>query len=525
MVLNEKPQLARKYYNLNNSSDDDDSSSSSDTLQILSPIREKKIMPDENVDDDTKMAPKNKLPVIATTKMRKKLPEKKNYSTIDKSTKFSSDSDTDDDYDNFLMNSKRTFEKTEDPKQKKKRERDVQKEKEKLERLKKRKEAKEEREYRKQEEMVSKKRQNEYHYQATGKYSHEEIAVLLDTDLYQDDPHGLVERLESDFLVHPYPSLLGSPATVIQFVRKDKLLGGAKDAIINLESSNRIGKKSTANTIASGDDCGYEHIHYLVLILEPDDFIPLLRRHSQDEEDDYPALESWLNSIRSRWQHVWNIPSSSYVEPKIIFLLRDLPAALDKKWVEYRRHSNRCDNNDRPLPTVKELQDAIQWLLVQFQVECILCPNIELLQLTIHKMTRSLCEKPYTNQVTELECIKKIKQGCTASDNLLEKAKDVWIRQLQQLPGLSESKAQHVVEHYPTCQSLWQSYQREHYQQEQQHDNDNDASASASNSDYNNLSCSSLLENKFSGDNKKYKKLSDSVYRVMTSNNPNEMIL
>ena len=525
-----KPQLARKYYNVDSSSDDDDGD-----LQILSPIREKMKMPnkkldsedyDDIVNNDTKIATKKKAPSIATTTMAKQLSKNKNYSTAaaattSRSIDLSSDSDTDDDGDRLLMNSKRVFEKREDPKLKKKRERDEQKEKEKQERIKKRKEAKEEKEHRKQEESMAKKQHQDNHYQTTGKYAHEEIAVLLDTDLYDDDPHGLVEKLKIDFLVYSYSISLGSPAKAIQFVRKDKLLGGAKDAVENLESINRIrNKKSTATTKkigvdndGDGGDCGYEHIQYLVLIFEPDDFIPLLRRNSQDEEDDYPALESYLDSIRSQWKHVWNIPSSSSVEPKIIFLLRDLPKALDKKWVEYRRHKE--SNNERSLPTVKELEDAMQWLLVQFQVECILCSSIELMQLTIHKMTRSLAEKRYTNQVTELECIKKIKQGCTALDNKLEKAKDVWIRQLQQLPGMSESRAQHAVFHYPTCQSLWQAYQREHYQQQHDNDNKNDADSS----------CSALLEDKFSGDNTRYKKLSDSVYRVMTSNDPNEMIL
>jgi hypothetical protein len=530
-----KPQLARKYYNVDSSSDDDDDGD----LQILSPIREKTKMPNKNLDsdyndtgdDNTKISTKKKAPPIATTSMAKQLSKNKNYSTAaaaaaaatSRSTNLSSDSDTDDDDDRLLMNSKRVFEKREDPKKKRKRERDEQKEKEKQERIKKRKEAKEEKEHRKQEESMTKKQHQDYHHQTTGKYAHEEIAVLLDKDLYDDDPHGLVEKLKTDFLVHSYSSSLGSPAKAIQFVRKDKLMGGAKDAIANLESSNRIrNKKSTATTKKIGgdsdcdgcDDCGYEQIHYLVLIFEPDDFIPLLSRHSQDEEDDYPALESYLDSIRSRWKQVWNIPLSSGVEPKIIFLLRDLPKALDKKWVEYRRHKG--SNNERSLPTVKELEDAMQWLLVQFQVECILCPSIELLQLTIHKMTRSLAEKRYTNQVTELECIKKIKQGCTASDNVLEKAKDVWIRQLQQLPGMSENRAQHAVTHYPTCQSLWQAYQREHHQQQQQgNDNDNEANSSSS----------ALLDDKLSGDNRLYSKLSDSVYRVMTSNDPNEMIL
>lgn len=492
----QQPVLARKYHCNNDDSIDSDEVS---VLHILPPIKGKK---KATINDDKKQC-----------------------------IHFS-DSDTDDDDvdDSFLLNSKRTFEKKENQNQIKKREREVQKEKEKEERTKKRREAKEEREFRKLEESVAKKKQNEKHSQATGKYSHQEIAVLLDTDLCKEDPYGLIEKLKADFLVHPYPSSLGSPATAIQFVRKDKLQGGAEHAVAVLESSQQIGSGiiDKDNYSPRANECGYEHLRYLAVIFEPENFIPLLRRYSQDEDDDYPALQSWLDSIRLQWKHVWNIHSSSNIEPKLILILRDLTGALDKKWVDYRRHDGRRNNNnndniDCPLPTIKEVQDAMQWLLVQFQVECIECPDNELIQSTIHKMTRSLCETRYKKQVTELECIKKIKQGCTASDTLLNKAKDVWLRQLQQLPGLSEAKAQHVVEHYPTCQHLWQSYQWEYYQQHQSGDESN--AILSTNDISSDRNCSSLLEDNFSSDKKCYKKLSDSVYRVMTSNDPNEMIL
>ena len=164
---------------------------------------------------------------------------------------------------------------------------------------------------------------------------------------------------------------------------------------------------------------------------------------------------------------------------------------------------------------MRELQDAMQWVLIQFQVESILCSSDEFLQSTVHKMTRGLADKPYIHQVTELECIKKIKQGCVVSNDPLEKARDLWLRQLQQVPGLSETKAQHLAEHFPTCQSLWQAYQWEHYCEQEEEYDKNKADAR----------CSALLEYKFSADDKRYKKLSDSLYRVLTSNDPYEMIL
>lgn len=520
------PQLARKYYNVDDSSSDDDDESDSDdsSMLIISPSREKKKLwmakanPSNNY-NDTKMAPKTKLPSDAATRITKLLSKKSKSNSdgkgiMSKGLPLSDDSDTGDDSDDglFLMRSKRIFEpsnrqqtKGGDPKKQMKRAREEQKEKEKKDRLRKRKVVKEKKEVKKQKEKITKKRQNEEYNQATGKYSHEEIAVLLDTELYTDDPYGLKSSLSEDFFVYRFPSRLPTPAKAIQFIRKDKLLGGARSAVLCLEGDRTRGKSN------SDDNCGYEHIQYLVVLFEPDNFIPLLRRDAHEEEDDYPALESWLDALRVQWQRVW---SSTFVEPKIIFLLYNLPDALDKKWLEYRRHNRNASRNEAPLPTVKELQDAMQWLLVQFQVECILCPTTEFLQSTVHKMARGLCDKPYTNQVTELECVKKIKQGCVGSDDPLEKAKDVWLRQLQQIPGLSETKAYHIAEHFPTCQSLWQAYQWEHHRQQHEDSNHNADAA-----------CSFLLEDKFSADNRRYKKLSDSVYRVLTSNDPNEMII
>ena len=530
------PQLARKCYNVDSSSnDDDDNDSDGSSLLILSPVRNKKSNCFESTakkisevvisSSSAKMALKKKSPPAVTTNSKstaKTIPKKTKPFSSNNIMNFSISSESDDDEDDFLLNSKRVFEKSKQPravaksdpkedlKQRRKREREALKEKEKQDRAQKRREAKEEKERQKQDEKMAKKQQSEEHNQAMGKYRHEEIAVLLDSNLHKDDSHGLVEALSADFLVHPYQNRiveeLSSSVSLIQYIRKDKLIGGAKEAVECLESHRALGKRK--NDI----DQGYEHIHYLLALFEPDDFIPLLHRDSQEEEDDYPALECWLDDIRSRWQRAW--PSAA-VEPKIIFLLVGVPEALDKKWIEYRRQNRKGSRHSNSLPTVRELQDAMQWVLVQFQVECILCPDDAFLQSTVHKMTRGLADFPYVKQATELECIKKIKQGCVDSNDPLEKAKDVWLRQLQQLPGLSENKAQHIIEHFPTCQSLWQAYQWEHHSQHEGEDDEGAAHAR----------CSALLEDKFSADGKRYKKLSDSLYRVLTSNDPHEMIL
>jgi hypothetical protein len=517
------PQLARQCYSID-SSNDGGSSSDSDSLEILSPVRKTKTATAGTKEEEKSINVKPKsiatadtgencppaslnnrttITAISTYPSRNNksyrasgMPKKPPPSTAVSVKKIINasknpvlkkpmdsllDSDSDDD---FLTFSRPPIpESRGQTKKREKRDRDAEKERQKVPKAKKLQEEKASRERQKEQEKAVKKREVEEHLQATGKYRHEEVAVLLDPQLYHGDPLGIVGKLSESFLVHSYPSTLSSSLAAIQFVRKDYLIGGAKDAVAYLEGK-------------SGE--GFEHLHHLVLILEPDEFIPLLKRQDKEEDDDYPRLESWLSSIKSRWKDAWRTPAN--VEPTIILMLRNMPEALDKMWVEHRRR-NRAEPS---LPNAWEFHDAMLWLLVQFKVECILCPTMDLIQLFLHKLTRSLSDKPYANQVTELECVKKIKQGPIVSDDPFDKARDVWLRQLQQVPRLSEAMAHKVIEHYPTCQSLWQAYH--------QHPHDADPGA--------------LLAGILGSKTKTYqRKLSEAVHTIMTSNDSKEMVL
>jgi crossover junction endonuclease EME1 len=329
----------------------------------------------------------------------------------------------------------------------------------------------------KQNEKESKKRQAEENFQANGKYAHKEIVVLLDASLYSNEELALVEALTEDFLLKPYPSALTCPKA-IQWVRKDFLSGGAADAWEHLE------RKESGH---------YEHVDRVILVMQPEDFIPLLQRTDHEEDDDYPGLETFLTDLIARWQASWNTSD----QPKLLLLLHRIPESLDRQWIDHRRRNKK---DELPPPTESELHDAIQWLLVQFQVGCVLCPSIEMIQSTVHKMTRAICEAPYSHQVSELECIKKIKTQAVTSDRPLDRAKDTWLRQLQQVPRLSEVMARNVVRHYPTALSLWQAYQ------------EGDEGRN-----------SALLADILTGTSRQIK-LSEALYRFMTCENPKDMI-
>jgi hypothetical protein len=366
-----------------------------------------------------------------------------------------------------------------------------------------RQEEKEAREQQKERNKAAKKREYEAFNQSAGKYKHDEIVILMDPQLYVDDPVGLVRILSEDFLVHSYPSKLSMTPAAIQFVRKDYLEGGGKRALECLEKGNRD---------------GYQHIPDLVLLIDPPDFIPMLQRQDKTEDDDFPRLEAWLIAIKSTWRRIWNVPS--HIEPRLLILLRNVPEALDKMWVAHRRRTT----TETSLPTAGELADAIQWLLVQFQVECMHCSSFDLIQAIVHKMARALCEKPYKSLVTELECVRKVKQGPIGISNndSAARATDIWFRQLQSIPCVSETMAQNVVQQYPTCQTLWQAYQRLLLAAQDDVDNNNNDN---NNNNLHHQDAALLLANVLTAGKNCQQKLSRAVFRIMTSNNPEEMIL
>jgi hypothetical protein len=224
-------------------------------------------------------------------------------------------------------------------------------------------------------EKDTKKRRRDEAGQSTGKFASQEIAVLMERDLCRHATWNLVEEVkEAGYSVNEYPSLLGCKA--VQWIRKDFLKGGADDALTRLHAR---------------DHSGYQHLSLLVIVFDvPHDFIKLLEREEHEEEDDYPQLHNWLLGIQAGWKAAWNVPDGK--QPRIILLLHKVLDALDRLWVNHRKR-NRKD--DRAPPTAEELHDAITWMLIQFQVECIHCQSPEDVSHNLNKMTRLLSEEPY----------------------------------------------------------------------------------------------------------------------------------
>ena len=333
------------------------------------------------------------------------------------------------------------------------------------------------------EEKESKKRRRDEAAQAAGKHAKDEIAVLMERDLFRQGDLPLLKDLrDAGYGVLEYPSGLG--CNVIQYLRKDFKDGGAQDAIRMLQAFK---------------DDGYVHLPIITIVIDkPKDFIRLLERHDHDEDDDYPELMTWLLGVEEGWRAAWKMAASQ--RPRIILFLHQVREALDKLWIQFRKRAHRRDSQTPP--TAEELHDATTWMLIEFNVECVHCSSAEDLSNHVRKMTRMLSEEPYQRQVTDLECVRKIKAQVSDLDPNDERATDCWLRQLQQIPSVSGKVASSIVDYYPTARSLWIAYQNENLSENQKR----------------------LLLAECCGTGRRNVKLSNDIFLVMTSSDPNEML-
>ncbi len=337
---------------------------------------------------------------------------------------------------------------------------------------------KQERKRRKELEKETKQQEKLETKQASGKFAHEEIVILVDPVITRSNEYGIVTCVEEDFTIKEYPSPFSYKKT-IQWIRKDYLEGGADDAW---------------KCLSEGKQDQLVHIEYLVVILDYFDFIPLIERIEHDVDDDYPNLGRWFTSLKNEWKQAW----SAAKEPRVTLLLNRVAEDLDCQWNTRQRKDK--DTYGTALPSDWELRDSLQWLLIQFQVDCIHCTSNEEIQVHIQNFTRVVAEAPYSNQATELECIRKIKPAANLGDDPLLKVQDTWARQLQMIPKVSEARARNLVQHYPTMLSLWQAYEV------------GDESTNCN-----------LLNHCF-GTKTSQASLSATIYKVMTCKDPKEMV-
>ena len=348
-----------------------------------------------------------------------------------------------------------------------------QKEREKYERQEARKRQRQDRQEAKAAEKQANKDRKQLAAQRMGKFAQQEVCVIVNPILRQATQKSLFDDFEETY--ETIVESRGIDIGAIQFIRRDFVDGGAKAAKEALEKK---------------DPSGYELSDRLLIVVnEPNDFLELMDR--SDTDDDFPKLEEWLEEKIVGWKRKWQTQD----EPKILVLLPGIIKEVHRRW-------NNASARQRPsLMTDADLQDAIIWLLVAFQVECQPLESMEQVLATTLKMTRAISEKPYARQVTELECVRKIKSTLQSENPVpVERAQDAWLRMVQQVPSISATRAEQLVSYYPTANSLWQAYQGKTEEEK------------------------ALLVAHLFDEKRQYRKLSEHLSIVMTGTDPNKLL-
>jgi hypothetical protein len=142
-------------------------------------------------------------------------------------------------------------------------------------------------------------------------------------------------------------------------------------------------------------------------------------------------LEEFLEAFLQEW---------STVKPKILLLVPGVVPYILSEW------SGQIGGSTSQHITDADLRDAIGWLHIAWSVETLVDVDVAPM---LQKLTRALSEAAYHPPSTELECIRKLKNDS-----------DPWSRMLQQIPGLSASRARALVQYYATPYALHQEFIR-----------------------------------------------------------------
>jgi hypothetical protein len=357
-----------------------------------------------------------------------------------------------------------------------------------------------------QKEAESKQRQEQRSKvkQTRGDFANLEIVVLAEPSILNVATNSwkIAETLQSQNFEHiqAYPSGLSCHA--LQFVRQDYFSGGAPKA---METLLKMGPCDNVQSVSC-----FEHIPLLAIVVEAQEFIDLLQKPQDDgdltpsrgatttfeDDDDYPELEAWLFGLVAGWRAAWR--KTAAFRPRIILLLDKVKESLDRVWVQY----NRTGRRGPVPPNSEQMHDAILWMLIQFQVESIHCSTAEDVAHEVYKLTKALADLPYTKQATELQATAKLPMTVADTAPHFDRARDTWIRKLQQIPRVSYDMAHAVSCHYPTASSLWRVYQDVNIPHEEKE---------------------VLLADLF-GTRSAQVKISRHVYRALTSEDPNEIL-
>ena len=359
----------------------------------------------------------------------------------------------------------------------------------------KREEAKKRKQQEKETQLFENARNKQKDKQKKGGFAKNEICVLVEKNLSESD---IGIELTTSLVSEEYKVLIGHDISkvlpnCIRFTRRDHVLGGAT---------------------ADGDHV--EHFDIIaILFSKPKKFLDMLLYEEPARmtpnvgcpHDEYPKLTAWVKEIRAlimlqKHQTKLNFASTECVEEtRIVLILHGVEVELRRLWNKQSRQ--RRESGPSIIATEEELYDAITYLLIEHRIECELSKDIEDTTDFLLRMTRQLSEKCYFEEPTELDCVKKIKLNNDCDHEPLHRAHEVWRRQLKQIPGVSDNISAHLVKYFPTKRHLHNYYEDETLTESQKR---------------------TLLTYCCDAKGTAKVKISDSIYRLMTTRNPKELI-
>jgi len=378
--------------------------------------------------------------------------------------------------------------------------------------------------------------------QEQGKFAQQEICIHLEKSLAQSVLGGLIQMTLSDTYMVSSPNSSSPSECVVdatttadtsseisnKSLTLTKLVPPIVDGCVQWSRRDYILGGATTSYDPTSED-GVEWLDILAVVFyDPKVFLRLLTREilgvseeeGEDFEDDFPLLRAWVKQLRESYARarlgVGRANSSSVAvvkPPRIVLILHKVQEEMSQQWV---KNNGRKKRRKSFIPANEdELHDAVIWMLIEERIECAFTStDLETIDY-LKGLTRALSEYPYAELMTELQCIKKLKsthstiESSESSKNgggksPYDRAKDSWLRMLQQIKGLTEGMALRVVRYYPTARSLMERYEDPHLTVDQKRT----------------LLATLLMDGK-----RNMVKLSDSVYRLMTSEDPFELIL
>ncbi|GAB5032258.1 Hypothetical protein NocV09_00802240 [Nannochloropsis oceanica] len=229
-----------------------------------------------------------------------------------------------------------------------------------------------------------------------------------------------------------------------------------------------------------------EQLGFVVVVWEARDFCDQLGMDTRgDLRVDGPneGAAGGVGKSRTTYQTLERVIEDIRLSPgmpagaRLVVLLQGVQAEIALRW---RRKGQGSGGTGGACVTSDDYADALVWLLLSKGIEYKETKDPVETAMYLREATRALAERPFRDRATDLISATKGKavissgggggSGAGQTQNWSESDKNAtaWARQLEVIPGMSDSKSLYVVKnHHRTLRSLLDVYEDPRYTQEQ----------------------------------------------------------